>query len=221
MLRMASELISVPLALEPAVAGTMVKLYGICVLYKGTESTRILKSAYNLQQFGYFQRGSIQEFMAFTSKIITERSNICSKQSIKEQEYMCHVYVRPDNLAAVAISDHEYLYRVAHNMLEKVLEDFAAKVPAHLWPNTEESVVPYTELPATLALWQNPREADALTRVQEEVEETKIILHNAFTAVLERGEKLDDLVSKSENLSSQSKMFYKTAKKTNSCCSFG
>jgi hypothetical protein len=31
--------------------------------------------------------------------------------------------------------------------------------------------------------------------------------------VLERGEKLDDLVDRSNNLSSQSKMFYKTAKK--------
>lgn len=58
----------------------------------------------------------------------------------------------------------------------QVLDDFAAKVPSHLWPNTEESMVPYMELPATLARWQNPREADALTRVQEEVEETKIIL---------------------------------------------
>jgi synaptobrevin family protein YKT6 len=36
--------------------------------------------------------------------------------------------------------------------------------------------------------------------------------------VLERGEKLDDLVSKSQDLSSQSKVFYKQAKKTNSCC---
>ena len=33
---------------------------------------------------------------------------------------MVHAYVRPDGLAAVAISDHEYQYRVAHNMLNKV-----------------------------------------------------------------------------------------------------
>lgn len=39
-------------------------------------------------------------------------------------------------------------------------------------------------------------------------------------AVLDRGEKLDDLVLKSEGLSIQSKAFYKTARKTNSCCSF-
>jgi synaptobrevin family protein YKT6 len=36
--------------------------------------------------------------------------------------------------------------------------------------------------------------------------------------VLERGEKLDELVEKSNTLSQQSKLFYKQAKKTNSCC---
>ncbi|XP_066969606.1 synaptobrevin homolog YKT6 [Macrobrachium rosenbergii] len=199
----------------------MVKLFAVSILYKGTESAHLLKAAYDLQQFGFFQRGSVQEFMTFTSKIITERCNACSRQSVKEQEYMCHVYVRSDNLAGVVISDHEYQYRVAHNMINKVLDDFTAKVPSHLWPTTDEANIPYAELPATLARWQNPREADSLTRVQEEVEETKIILHNTIEAVLERGEKLDDLVSKSEMLSMQSKTFYKTARKTNSCCTFG
>ena len=34
--------------------------------------------------------------------------------------------------------------------------------------------------------------------------------HNTIEAVLDRGEKLDDLVEKSEGLSMQSKTFYKT-----------
>ena len=34
--------------------------------------------------------------------------------------------------------------------------------------------------------------------------------HNTIEAVLQRGEKLDDLVEKSEGLSTQSKAFYKT-----------
>lgn len=58
-----------------------------------------------------------------------------------------------------------------------------------------------------------------MTRLQADLDETKIILHNTISAVLQRGEKLDDLVAKSEDLSSQSKMFYKTARKTNQCCS--
>lgn len=37
-----------------------------------------------------------------------------------------------------------------------------------------------------------------------------MLQHNTIEAVLERGEKLDDLVEKSEGLSMQSKAFYKT-----------
>lgn len=37
-------------------------------------------------------------------------------------------------------------------------------------------------------------------------------------SLLQRGEKLDDLVARSDELGAQSKMFFKSAKKTNSCC---
>jgi synaptobrevin family protein YKT6 len=44
------------------------------------------------------------------------------------------------------------------------------------------------------------------------------VLYNTIDAVLARGEKLDDLIDKSDSLSMQSKKFYKTAKKHNQCC---
>lgn len=40
-----------------------------------------------------------------------------------------------------------------------------------------------------------------------------IFQHKTIESVLERGEKLDNLVERSNALSAQSKMFYKTAKK--------
>jgi len=73
-------------------------------------------------------------------------------------------------------------------------------------------------LESYLTKYQNPKEADAMTRIQTDIDETKIILHNAITGILQRGEKLDTLVAKSEDLSTQSKVFYKTARKTNQCC---
>lgn len=39
--------------------------------------------------------------------------------------------------------------------------------------------------------------------------QTKITLHKTIEKVLERGEKIDDLVQKSDGLSAQSKMFYR------------
>lgn len=131
---------------------------------------------------------------------------------------MCHVYVRSDSLAGVVVSDHEYPSRVAHTLLNKVLDDFASKIPAHTWSCLVESTCQYQGLEVYLAKYQVPTEADAMTKIQADLDETKIILHNTIEAVLERGEKLDDLVAKSEDLSTQSKTFYKTARKTNQCC---
>lgn len=51
-------------------------------------------------------------------------------------------------------------------------------------------------------------------------DETKIVLHQTIESVLKRGEKLDALVDKSNDLSLASQMFYKQAKKANSCCRF-
>lgn len=133
---------------------------------------------------------------------------------------MCHVYVRADNLAAVLIADHEYPQRVAHTLITKVLDDFTAKIPSALWATGTENSVDFPTLAAYLAKYQDPREGDALTKIQDDLDETKIILKNTIEAVLDRGEKLDDLVEKSAQLSFQSKTFYKTAKKTNSCCSY-
>ncbi|XP_022161416.1 synaptobrevin homolog YKT6 [Myzus persicae] len=196
----------------------MVKLFAMSVLYKGSNDSTLLKSAFELQSFGYFQRKSVQEFMGFVTKTIVERTASAARQSVKEKEYMCHVYVRADNLAGVLISDDEYPHRVAHTLLTKALDEFSAKVPSHSWPKLNETQVTFNELNAMLAKYQNPKEADAMTKIQQDLDDTKIILHSTIEAVLERGEKLDDLVAKSEGLSMQSKAFYKTAKKTNACC---
>lgn len=80
------------------------------------------------------------------------------------------------------------------------------------------SQAPYTKLDMHLTKYQNPKEADAMTKINNDLDETKIILHNTITNILQRGEKLDNLVAKSEDLSMQSKVFYKTARKTNQCC---
>lgn len=65
----------------------MVKIYNISVLYKGQgpKGTVELKSAYDLQSFSFFQRTSVQEFMALFSKTIVERSIPASRQSVKQE----------------------------------------------------------------------------------------------------------------------------------------
>jgi synaptobrevin homolog YKT6 len=104
------------------------KLYSLSVLYKngasssqnGSGQAKILRSAHDLSSFGFFQKGSVEEFMKFTSKILAERTETGSRSSVKEHEYMAHVFVRGDNLTVVLFSDQEYPNRVAHTLLNKV-----------------------------------------------------------------------------------------------------
>ncbi|XP_011838676.1 PREDICTED: synaptobrevin homolog YKT6 [Mandrillus leucophaeus] len=155
-------------------------------------------------------RDRVQEFMTFTSQLIVERSSKGTRASVKEQDYLCHVYVRNDSLAGVVIADNEYPSRVAFTLLEKVLDEFSKQVDRIDWPVGSPATIHYPALDGHLSRYQNPREADPMTKVQAELDETKIILHNTMESLLERGEKLDDLVSKSEVLGTQSKAFYKT-----------
>ena len=134
------------------------------------------------------------------------------------------------------ITDHEYPQRVAFNLLNIILDEFLQKYPKMRWAapltssgasmmSTQSSSaasreVPYTPFPCLkeyLQKYQNPHEADSILKVQKEIDETKVILHKTIESMLDRGEKLDQLVDKSEKLSAQSKTFYKVAQKTNSC----
>ena len=68
-------------------------------------------------------------------------------------------------------------------------------------------------LEAALAKFQDPGQADKLLKIQQELDDTKIVLHKTIDSVLARGEKLDNLVEKSSDLSRASQLFYRQAKK--------
>lgn len=68
------------------------------------------------------------------------------------------------------------------------------------------------------SLLQDPTQADKLSKIQKDLDETKVVLHQTIDSMLQRGEKLDSLVDKSSDLSMASQIFYKQARKTNSCC---
>lgn len=139
-------------------------------------------------------------------------------------EYAYHVSSRRGGLCAVAVTDFNYNERVAQAMLTKVLDAFSAKYPESAYQNLPSkprgtpAPLPLPELKEYITKYQRPEDIDPILQMQVELEETKGILHKTVEQVLDRGEKLDSLVAKSDQLSSQSKMFYTQAKKQNSCC---
>jgi synaptobrevin family protein YKT6 len=157
--------------------------------------------------------------LTFFAKTFTKRTQMGQRQSITHESYVVHCYVRSDGLAGAVTTDLEYPSRVAFVLLTQVLDDFTAQM-GNAW--RDDSIEPYSmvfqPLEGYLEKYQDPAAADKVTKIQKDLDDTTQILHKTIDSVLERGVKLDNLVERSNDLSAQSKMFYKQAKKTNSCC---
>jgi len=123
--------------------------------------------------------------------------------------YTFHAYGRSEGVAGLIISDHEYPALVAHQLLSKIVDEFLSKYPRSTFASVNgPGQLQMPQLKEYITKYQDPAQADSIMRIQKELDETKITLHKTIESVLERGEKLDQLVAKSDGLSAQSKMFY-------------
>ena len=156
--------------------------------------------------------------MGFLTKTFMKRTEPGQRQSITHEGYVVHCYVRSDGLGGTVITDEEYPARVAFVLLGQILDEFSSSV-GDAWKScTVPESMAFPQLEDYLQKYQDPSSADKITKIQKDLDDTTKILHKTIDDVLGRGAKLDDLVGRSEDLSAQSKMFYKQAKKTNSCC---
>lgn len=149
--------------------------------------------------------------MTYFAGTVAERTAPGTRQDVQEQSYTFHIYSRTEGIAGVIISDHEYPKLVAHKLLSQVVDEFLTANPRTKWATgTPQPPIEMKQLGEYIVKYQDPQQADSILKIQKELDETKIVLHKTIESVLERGEKLDNLVQRSEGLSAQSKMFYTT-----------
>ncbi|RNJ53833.1 palmitoyltransferase [Verticillium nonalfalfae] len=201
----------------PLIALQTMKLHYIGVIRNQEKPAHELVSEKELSAYSRFTKNNYGEFMTLFSKTIAERTAPGQRQSVEEQDYTFHALGRSEGICGIIISDHQYPSLVAHQLLSKVVDEFLAKHPRSTW-SAGNPTLAFPELKDYLSKYQDPQQADSILKIQKELDETKIVLHKTIESVLQRGEKIDDLVAKSDGLSSQSKMFYQQAKKQNSCC---
>ncbi|KAI1799870.1 putative snare protein [Daldinia bambusicola] len=196
------------------------KLHYIGIIQNETKPSVELVAEKELSAYSRFTRQNYGEFMTMFAKTVAERTRPGQRQDVEEQDYTFHAYGRTEGVCGIIISDHQYPALVAHQLLSKVVDEFLSAHPRSSWSGAggQPNSISMPELKDYLAKYQDPHQADSILKIQRELDETKITLHKTIESVLQRGEKIDDLVAKSDGLSSQSKMFYQQAKKQNSCC---
>lgn len=184
-----------------------------------SEDALRLAQATELSEFGYFKRDSIKEVLTFVSRSVVSRSVLSEKSSVAHEDYVAHVRVTAEKLACVVITDKEYPSRVAFDVIQQSLAAFKACDAAKNWESvTVDKFFMIPSLDSIIKKYQKPQEIDTLLKIQKDIDNTKTIMFKNLDNMLERNEKLEDLVRKSNDLSIQSKTFVKHTHKLNACC---
>jgi synaptobrevin family protein YKT6 len=182
-----------------------------------------VSSTTELTKFGYFQRKTVREFIKFHSRIIVGRTAKGQRQSVAVEQNVgkCHCYVNNNGLAGAVLADSEYPMRVAFALLNEAMREFEAKV-GNRWETVDADVeLDFPSGQELLTRYQDPTEADKISKIEKELDEVKGIVIKSMDDILRRGEALESLMQKSEDLSQVSYQFYRTAKKNNQCCTVG
>eukprot|EP01098_Paradermamoeba_levis_P008675 TRINITY_DN3589_c0_g1_i1.p1 TRINITY_DN3589_c0_g1~~TRINITY_DN3589_c0_g1_i1.p1 ORF type:complete len:200 (-),score=58.15 TRINITY_DN3589_c0_g1_i1:352-951(-) len=195
------------------------KVFSVMMFIWKPEKALILSQYFELSSFGWLQKGSVQEFLVFVSREVVKRTKIPDRQTISEQGHLCHVQTRPDGLSCAVVTDQEYPPRVAYSLILAAFEEFL-KVNPDQWKAVanQDVLINVPAIEGLLKQYQDPNEADKIMKIQKDLDETKDVLIKSIDQLLERGEKLDTLAQRSEDLSISTKQFVSKSQELNSCC---
>ena len=181
-----------------------ITVYRRAVIENATITTKIISTS-DLSSYSFWTRSTIEEYMNVVVKKLVERVTQ-SRQSICLDDTIpitVHVFTR-DELSACVVSDKEYPQRSAYSLLADLLR-LAIDSPATVTPEFMRDLITTNQTPS-----------DKLSRVQNQLDEIKEVMVQNVNQVLARGEKIDDLVDKSDELSKSAVKFRKSV--PTSCC---
>lgn len=176
------------------------KIYSIAII------SRELKIISDLTSFGFFSKKYVEEYLKFTSNLLADKTKDNSRLIVDLNTQQISLPIKGSCLSdsksvIVIISTREYPQRILNDLL------FRLKYESELFNNE------------TLKKWQDINQIDKITKIQNELDDVKEIMVQNIESVLDRGEKIENLVEKSLILSDHSKKFFKSAQKINRCCS--
>ncbi|EGG19983.1 synaptobrevin domain-containing protein [Cavenderia fasciculata] len=170
----------------------------------------VIDSVYDLNQFGFFERGTVKELLVATSKIFVEKFNVNTKNAVPYEQYKCFVDVR-EEFGGVVFTDQEYPDRVAARCLSEMMMEYL---------KTTQGIIgsPFPGLQNIMTKYGTVANVDKTTEIQGQINDITIIMHKNIDAALQNMGKMEDLLQQSNDLSAKSKLFLKQAKKANRRC---
>jgi len=156
----------------------------------------------------------VGNFSEISDLVITKIPPEDGKMTYSHGNYLYH-YINNNNIIVLAITDDDFERSQAFQFLESVYQKFSrqfgtrAQTAIPYAMNTEFSLVICSEMKRFNTTEQ--QDPDRIASLREEVDQVKDIMVANIDSIVERGEKLDLLVDKTENLSSNAVTFKTTS----------
>lgn len=179
----------------------------------------LLSGSFYLESLYFYQKNSTRELCNFISRQAIFHTSKVGFSNIQHRGMYVVILMKSSGVSICAVMDNDkYPIRVMHRSLNSILNDFLHNFP-EIWKNSHyDYSIDWAKFNERIIKLQDPREADKLYALRCNLDETKEIMYQNIESILSRGEKIDDLVQRSSDLSKTSKQFYKTTKKFNRCC---
>lgn len=197
------------------------KILSVHLFSLASKEPVILSSAFEVQFVSFFQRGAVKEFLNFHSRLVASKASSNQHLQIKLEKGICYVVATSEKICGTMICDEEYPQRVAIELLVNLTEEFIKvknQKNINLAEYTKDTEINMPYIQTIIKDWQNPSEKDTILKLQGQLSEVQDIMKQNINELLKREENLESLMEKSKDLSASSVTYYKTAKKTNSCC---
>ena len=179
----------------------------------------ILSQALDLSQFGYFMANTAKQLLVCSSRTTASRVQNGQRVSVAmdEMTYKVHAYKRIDGLTGVAITDQQYPERIIHSLITYILIEFEKKF-GNAWTKEHgDKQYDFKLIEKLLTDYKDPSN-DKMYNIQNQLEEIKEIMNKNLSDMLDRGEKLEDIVKQSDDVGMIAQGLVTRAEELNSCC---
>lgn len=182
-------------------------VFDVCGYSSQGCDVKIKGCSYNLSNVNFLLKNKIREGLNAGLKLIATRGN----DNFSYYEYDCYgayLFIDKENEKRfVVISDKNYPKCTTMKLGKELLKN-------KLSNNTE---LINKNLDVYLTKYRNPDDVNKILKINNELDDIKGLMIKNVETLINRGEKLDSLIDKTNELSYTSKVFFKNTRKLNRC----
>ena len=138
------------------------RLISIHIYKTGNGVPICLGSAMDLSFAGFFERGTVKEFINFNSRLVISRTTKEERLEIALEKGICYSYITSDKIGITIICDEEYPKRVAFDLIYKIMQElneFIYTNKLNMEKVDKDTNIKFKYIDTLVAEWQNPKES--------------------------------------------------------------